>query len=125
MFAQRGMRKTQVSCRRQVKPSDQANNGLLLANMASVPSSQRQARYRCVLALAQDGKCLLTAEGHVDGQILTQPQGTGGFGYDPLFFLPELGLTMAQIDLETKHQLSHRGRAFRALLDLLKVENPV
>ena len=104
---------------------DQANNGLLLANMASVPPSQRQARYRCVLALARDGKCLLTAEGYVDGQILTQPKGTGGFGYDPLFFLPELGLTMAQIDLETKHQLSHRGRAFRALLDLLKIENPV
>jgi len=101
---------------------DQVNNGLLLANLVAVPENQRQARYRCVLALARDGKCLLTADGHVDGQILTQPVGTGGFGYDPLFLLPELGLTMAQIDLETKHRLSHRGRAFRALLDSFKGE---
>jgi XTP/dITP diphosphohydrolase len=101
---------------------DQANNGLLLANLAAIHADQRQARYQCVLALARDGKCLLTADGHVDGQILTQPTGIGGFGYDPLFFLPELGLTMAQIDLETKYRLSHRGRAFRALLDLFKDE---
>jgi XTP/dITP diphosphohydrolase len=105
--------------------TDRANNGLLLANMASVTANHRQARYQCVLALAQDGNCLFTANGHVEGQILTQPIGTGGFGYDPLFLIPELGLTMAQIDLETKHQLSHRGRAFRALLDLLKDENPL
>ena len=101
---------------------DQANNGLLLANLVAVPENQRQARYRCVLALARHGKCLLTADGHVDGRILTQPIGTGGFGYDPLFLLPELGLTMAQIDLDTKHRLSHRGRAFRALLDSFKGE---
>ncbi len=105
--------------------ADQANNGLLLANLASIPENQRQARYRCVLALARDGKCLLTADGHVDGRILMQPIGTGGFGYDPLFLLTELGLTMAQIDLETKHRLSHRGRAFRALLDLFKGESSI
>jgi XTP/dITP diphosphohydrolase len=103
--------------------ADQANNGLLLANLASVPVNERQARYQCVLALARDGKCLLTANGHVNGRILTQPAGIGGFGYDPLFFLPELGMTMAQIDLETKHRLSHRGRAFRALLDSIKDES--
>jgi len=102
---------------------DQANNGLLLANLVEAPEDQRQARYRCVLALARDGKCLLTADGHVEGRILNQPVGTGGFGYDPVFLVPELGLTMAQIDLETKHRLSHRGRAFRALLDLLRDEN--
>jgi XTP/dITP diphosphohydrolase len=102
---------------------DQANNGLLLANLVGVSANHREARYQCVLALARDGKCLLTANGHVDGRILTQPIGSGGFGYDPLFFLPELGLTMAQIDLETKHRLSHRGRAFRALLDSFKDES--
>jgi XTP/dITP diphosphohydrolase len=101
---------------------DQANNGLLLANLVGVPEDRRQARYRCVLALARDGECLLTAEGHVDGRILMQPVGSGGFGYDPLFLLPELRLTMAQIDLGTKHRLSHRGRAFRALLDSLRNE---
>jgi XTP/dITP diphosphohydrolase len=104
---------------------DQVNNGVLLANLVAVPENQRQARYRCVLALARDGKCLLTADGQVEGRILTQPIGTGGFGYDPLFLLLELGLTMAQIDLETKHRLSHRGRAFRALLDSLKDENSI
>jgi XTP/dITP diphosphohydrolase len=104
---------------------DQTNNGFLLANLIGISANQREARYRCVLALARDGNCLLTADGYVDGQILTQPNGTGGFGYDPLFFLPELGLTMAQIDLETKHRLSHRGRAFRAFLDSFKDESSV
>ncbi|HVJ07546.1 MAG TPA: non-canonical purine NTP pyrophosphatase [Acidisarcina sp.] len=95
---------------------DEANNRLLLREMAGVPTALRSARYRCVLALARDGECLVTGEGAVEGQILTEPRGTGGFGYDPLFFLPSLEKTMAQIDLDTKHQLSHRGRAFRALL---------
>jgi XTP/dITP diphosphohydrolase len=95
---------------------DQANNRLLLAKLASVLPTQRSARYRCVLALARDGECLLTADGSVEGEILTAPRGTGGFGYDPLFFLPHLKETMAQIDLDTKHGLSHRGRALRSLL---------
>ena len=103
--------------------SDVWNNMLLLTNMASVPEGERNGRYRCVLAAAQNGECLLTASGSVEGEILTAPRGTGGFGYDPLFYLPELGLSMAEIDLETKHALSHRGRAFRALLtELVKLE---
>ena len=95
---------------------DQANNNFLLKEMAGIPAPQRSARYRCVLALARNGECFATGEGAVDGQILAEPIGTGGFGYDPLFFLPALGKTMAQIDLDTKHHLSHRGRALRALL---------
>lgn len=123
-----GVRSARYSVDAGIEPTagetaDQANNGLLLANLAAVPENQRQARYQCVLAVARDGKCLLTANGHVDGRILTQPTGAGGFGYDPLFFLPDQGLTMAQIDLETKHRLSHRGRAFRALLDSIKDES--
>jgi XTP/dITP diphosphohydrolase len=59
---------------------------------------------------------LLTAEGTVNGEILSAPRGDGGFGYDPLFWLPQLKFTMAEISLEQKHALSHRGRAFRALL---------
>jgi XTP/dITP diphosphohydrolase len=74
-----------------------------------------------VLAAARDGVVLHTAEGAVEGLILESPRGTGGFGYDPLFYLPTLGLTMAEIDLETKHTLSHRGRAIAALLALLGV----
>jgi XTP/dITP diphosphohydrolase len=77
-----------------------------------------------VLALARNGTVLLRAEGSVEGEILSAPRGNGGFGYDPLFWLPELGRTMAEITLEDKHQLSHRGRAFRALLPQLKTLLP-
>lgn len=73
-----------------------------------------------MLVAARDGVALHTAEGAVEGLILEAPRGTGGFGYDPLFYLPELGLTMAEIDLETKHTLSHRGRAIAALLAHLR-----
>ena len=100
---------------------DTLNNLVLLERLAGVPQSKRTARYRCVLAVACDGKLLHTAEGAVEGLILEAPRGTGGFGYDPLFYLPELGLAMAEIDLETKHGLSHRGRAIVALLAMLGV----
>jgi XTP/dITP diphosphohydrolase len=69
-----------------------------------------------VLAVAREGEVVETAEGSVEGVILEAPRGTGGFGYDPLFYLPELDRTMAEIDLETKLSLSHRGRAIEALL---------
>ena len=72
-----------------------------------------------MLAAARDGKVERVAEGSVEGVILDAPRGTGGFGYDPLFFLPELGKTMAEIDLETKLSLSHRGRAIRKLIGML------
>ncbi|HEY0309147.1 MAG TPA: non-canonical purine NTP pyrophosphatase [Acidobacteriaceae bacterium] len=95
---------------------DERNNACLLRALDAVPPACRNARYRCVLAVAWDGNVTHTAEGTVEGEILTAPRGTGGFGYDPLFFIPELQQTMAEISLETKHELSHRGRAFRALL---------
>jgi XTP/dITP diphosphohydrolase len=94
--------------------TDARNNLYLLERLAGI--TDRTARYHCVLALARDGEILATADGSVEGQILNAPQGTGGFGYDPLFFLPALNRTMAEISLEEKHTLSHRGRAFRALL---------
>ncbi|MGC9158121.1 MAG: non-canonical purine NTP pyrophosphatase [Terracidiphilus sp.] len=99
--------------------TDVWNNLVLMQRMAGVPAARRTARYRCVLAAARDGQLLSTAEGAVEGLILESPRGTGGFGYDPLFYLPALERTMAELDLETKHTLSHRGRAFRALLDRL------
>jgi XTP/dITP diphosphohydrolase len=101
--------------------TDVWNNMLLLQRLAGLPAAQRTARYRCALVAARDGQAFHTAEGTVEGVILDAPRGTGGFGYDPLFFLPELDRTMAEIDLETKLSISHRGRAFAALLALLKL----
>jgi len=96
--------------------TDQRNNLYLLTRLKGASASERSGRYRCVLAAARDGECLITAEGSVEGEILNDPRGSGGFGYDPLFYLPQLGKTMAEIDLATKHRLSHRGRALRNLL---------
>ncbi|MDR3772335.1 MAG: non-canonical purine NTP pyrophosphatase [Terracidiphilus sp.] len=101
--------------------SDVWNNMVLLQRLANVPQPRRTARYRCVLVAARDGQPLSTAEGVVEGRILDGPRGTGGFGYDPLFYLPELDRTMAEITLEAKLDRSHRGRAIAALLPLLPV----
>jgi XTP/dITP diphosphohydrolase len=100
--------------------TDVWNNMVLLQRLDGVPEDKRTGRYRCVLVAARDGEALYTAEGAVEGVILDAPCGTGGFGYDPLFYLPELGKTMAEIDLETKLSLSHRGRAIAALLAKLR-----
>lgn len=94
--------------------TDDRNNRYLLERMEGL--TLRTARYRCVLAVARGGVVLATAQGSVEGEVLTAPRGSGGFGYDPLLFLPELERTMAEISLEDKHGLSHRGRAVRALL---------
>jgi XTP/dITP diphosphohydrolase len=102
---------------------DAANNAYLLDRLVAVPSAQRTARYKCVLATANDGNLIAQADGVVDGMILTAPRGTGGFGYDPLFLLPHLNKTMAEIDLETKLQLSHRGAALRNLLSILAAQH--
>jgi len=102
-------------------PLDAANNRHLLAELARAgpadhSPTQRRARYRCVLAAARDGVCLVTAEGSVEGLIRPAPRGEGGFGYDPLFYLPALDRTMAELDAATRLGLSHRGAALRALL---------
>lgn len=99
--------------------ADGRNNLYLLEQLRNHPRPWT-ARYRCVLALARDGVVLETADGGVEGEIIAEPHGTGGFGYDPLFWLPELGKTMAEIDLETKQKLSHRGRALQALLEQMQ-----
>ncbi|HLY43384.1 MAG TPA: non-canonical purine NTP pyrophosphatase [Terracidiphilus sp.] len=101
--------------------TDVWNNMLLLQRLGSIDASRRTARYRCVLVAARDGHLVQTAEGSVEGIILDAPRGTGGFGYDPLFYLPALNCTMAEIDLQTKLSLSHRGRALVALLSLLNI----
>ena len=101
--------------------TDVWNNMVLLQRLSTVPAAQRAARYLCVLAAARDGVLCHTADSSVEGVVLDAPRGTGGFGYDPLFYLPELDRTMAEIDLETKLTLSHRGRALVKLLPLLSL----
>jgi XTP/dITP diphosphohydrolase len=99
--------------------TDVWNNIVLLQKLDGVPMEKRTARYRCVLAAARDGEVLFTAEGSVEGLILEAPHGTGGFGYDPLFYLPDLDQTMADLDISVKFALSHRGLAFAELLPRL------
>jgi XTP/dITP diphosphohydrolase len=93
---------------------------LLLAKMVEVPWEQRTARFRCVVALASENGLIGTAEGACEGMIAWQPAGEGGFGYDPVFFLPDRGVTMAQLTAAAKHQISHRGRAVAAIAPLLR-----
>lgn len=104
--------------------TDERNNTYLLHCLASHSAGKLTARYRCVIAAAHDGKILLTTDGSVEGEILSAPRGSGGFGYDPLFYLPQLKKTMAEVDLETKSKLSHRGKAFFKLLKEMR-RNPL
>ncbi len=85
-----------------------------------MPAEKRTARYACVLVLARPGRELLTAEGTCEGIILNTPAGDNGFGYDPYFYIPEKGKTMAEMSLAEKNGLSHRGKALRKLTDLLR-----
>ena len=103
--------------------TDERNNLCLLAALSKAPNDNRNARYNCVLAAARDGKILATGNGTVEGHVLRVPRGTEGFGYDPLFYLPEHAKTMAELDPATKLSFSHRGRAFAALLRQL-LPNP-
>jgi XTP/dITP diphosphohydrolase len=93
------------------------NNQFLLQELEGVADRDRGARYRCVLAVARDKTVLETAEGTAEGRILSAPRGSGGFGYDPLFYLPALARTMAEISDEARWTHNHRGNAFRALLE--------
>ncbi len=96
--------------------TDVWNNIVLLQKLEGVAQADRSARYQCVLAAARNGAVIATACGSVEGMILEAPHGTGGFGYDPLFYLPELDQTMADLDPAVKLSLSHRGRALEELL---------
>lgn len=83
--------------------------------------TQRQAQFVCAVAIARpDGAIALQAEGICRGEILTQPRGIGGFGYDPIFYVPEQQLTFAEMPAAVKHEISHRGRAFQILLPQLQ-----
>ena len=95
----------------------------LLRELAGVPRERRSARFITVAALARPGDERVTVvEGALDGVIAETPAGTQGFGYDPVFFVPELGKTLAQLTPEEKNRISHRARAFGKLKELLKTE---
>ena len=99
--------------------SDADRIAALLAKLDGVPWEQRTARFRCVIAIATPSGDLYTTEGTCEGVIATAPVGTGGFGYDPVFYLPEFGCTMAQLPPEVKNRISHRARAVAAALPIL------
>jgi XTP/dITP diphosphohydrolase len=105
--------------------NDQRNNDKMLLEMAGMPPEKRTARYRCAAAFvdASKGDEVVRA-GSCEGVLLDSPRGQGGFGYDPLFFLPQLGKTMAEIDLVEKNRLSHRAAAFRSLAAALRDRLP-
>jgi len=99
---------------------DAANNALLLERLADVPDEGRTARYRCVVAYIESATAKPElVEATCEGRILTAPRGNGGFGYDPLFLSTELGVTFAEAALPAKQRVSHRGRAIRALIEVL------
>ena len=95
---------------------DARNNQKMLRELAGVTTEKRTARYRCAAAFVDPARGLeLVRMGACEGRLLESPQGEGGFGYDPLFFIESLGRTMAEIPLEEKNRLSHRAAAFREL----------
>ena len=99
---------------------DDRNNEKLLKELEGVPEDQRTARFRCALVVATPtGEEYLT-EGVVEGRILTERRGKEGFGYDPLFYLPDFGRTMAQLNVNQKNKISHRAQAFRKAVPILK-----
>ena len=94
---------------------DGANIALLLHKLSGVPWERRKARFRCVIAIAGPLGYIELCEGICEGFIAFEPRGSGGFGYDPVFFVPEFGKTMAELPLEVKNKISHRAKAaFRA-----------
>ena len=96
---------------------DEANNARVLRELRKVPPEKRTGRFVCVLAAARDGQTLAIFRGTAEGVILDAPRGTNGFGYDPLFYFPQIQKTFAELSAEEKAQYSHRGAAFRQLLE--------
>ena len=96
---------------------DEANNQRVLRDLAEVAPEKRTGRFVCVLAAARDGETLATFRGTAEGKILDAPRGSNGFGYDPLFYFPQIQKTFAELSAEEKARYSHRGKAFRMFLE--------
>jgi XTP/dITP diphosphohydrolase len=95
---------------------DQANNARLLRELKTVSQQNRTGRFVCVIAAARDGEILAVFRGEAEGIILDRPRGSNGFGYDPLFYFPQIQKTFAELTPEEKASYSHRGAAFRKFL---------
>jgi len=95
---------------------DEANNARVLRELKGIPEDKRTARFICVLAAARDGQTVHAFRGTAEGVILDAPRGHRGFGYDPLFYFPQIGKTFAELSAAEKAQYSHRGAAFRMFL---------
>ena len=96
---------------------DELNNARVLRELQGVAPEKRTGRFVCVLAAARDGKTLETFRGTAEGVILDAPRGANGFGYDPLFYFPQIHKTFAELSAEEKSKYSHRGAAFREFLE--------
>ena len=96
------------------------NKALLLQLLSGKRACERRARFRSVLVLARQGAAEYLFEGSCEGEILIAPRGFGGFGYDPLFYFPSLGKSFAEITLEEKNRISHRGLALEKLLNFIR-----
>lgn len=99
--------------------TDESNNRKLLEMMKEVPEDGRGARFVCAATVVFPDGAHFTVTGECEGRILFEPKGTGGFGYDPLFYVPDLGKTFAQLDAGTKNSISHRAKAFLKVRELL------
>lgn len=99
---------------------DAARNRMILDEMRGIPEGRRSARFICAIAIALPGRESLIAEGSCEGIIAEGMRGDGGFGYDPIFYLPEFGRTMAELSLEEKNRISHRARALDAARELIR-----
>ncbi|HNW27721.1 MAG TPA: XTP/dITP diphosphatase [Spirochaetota bacterium] len=103
---------------------DTAKNRMILEEMRGVPAGHRAARFICVIAVVFPDGRNFSAEGTCEGMIAESVKGSHGFGYDPIFFLPDRGKTMAELPLEVKNRISHRARALEAMREILRNVNP-
>jgi XTP/dITP diphosphohydrolase len=101
----------------EINTNDEANNARVLRELIDIPREKRTARFVCVVAAARNGETLQTFRGTAEGIILEAPRGQNGFGYDPLFYFPQIGKTFAELSTAAKAEYSHRGAAFRMFLE--------
>lgn len=108
-----------------LKATDEENNAKLLAELKHIPADKRTAFFQCVLVLYRKNGNFDSFEGKWQGQIIDESRGSNGFGYDPIFWVPELKMTAAELPADIKNKVSHRGQAFAKLKSslLLRVKN--
>jgi XTP/dITP diphosphohydrolase len=100
--------------------TEEERNTEILRRMREVPDERRTCRFRCAVAVARDGRIEGATEGTCEGRIAHVPRGNHGFGYDPIFYLPDRGCTMAELEPQEKNEISHRGRALREAASILR-----